>query len=369
MTLCLQRSLWSEYQNLIERNKLSLIGRVTNPYIQKTRALVDFFLQHWNVVGRITCRDLGPTLFQFNFESEKDMQTILSKLPYHFKKWMMILQRWEPIVSETFPASIPFWINIHGIPLHYWNEGTMNAIGDALGPVETKIVDKARLRFFVNGLKPLIMRMDIELPSKAVVEVEFEYEGLQKHCFLCKALSHEEDDCPNRASSRYPMGPKRDMGISQLNTLEKIEDSKRRQEERRTARAQIPQQTGARWTNYRNADARSYRSSSRDVSSKRNSERSSGFEENRRRFDDRALPRHVSPSLSRRTPPRRDSQDHGSTGYVARERSLRASDDRDLRESLSKEANSKSYLSPRISLSYVRRFSPDFVRRRNSREK
>lgn len=61
----------SNVSELIERNKYTLIGRVTNPSIQKTRALVDFFLQHWNVVGRITGRDLGPNLFQFSFESEK----------------------------------------------------------------------------------------------------------------------------------------------------------------------------------------------------------------------------------------------------------------------------------------------------------
>ncbi|CAN7067084.1 unnamed protein product, partial [Brassica rapa subsp. trilocularis] len=237
----------------------------------------------------------------------------------------------------------------------------MNAIGVALGPVESKIADKARLRVLINGLIPLTMKMDIELPSKAVVEVELEYEGLQKHCFLCKALSHEDEDCPNRNSSRHPMETRRDLGISQLNTLEKIEESKRRQEDRRVARSRVPHHTGARWTNYRNSDTEGYRNSSKDISSKRNSERSSAFEENRRRFDDRTLPHHNSPSLSRRTSPRRDSQDHGSSAYGAPERSrrasndrrisddLRAADDRAIRVSSSKEANSRLYPSPQWS--------------------
>lgn len=38
-------------RDLIEEHKLTLIGRVTNPKVQKTRALVDFFLQHWKVKG------------------------------------------------------------------------------------------------------------------------------------------------------------------------------------------------------------------------------------------------------------------------------------------------------------------------------
>lgn len=112
--------------SLIEENKFTLIGRVTNPAAQNTIALVDFFLQHWHVVGTITGRDLGLNLFQFKFESEQDLQAILSKAPFHFKRWMMILQRWEPIVSDYFPALISFWIRIHDILLHYWTDQALH---------------------------------------------------------------------------------------------------------------------------------------------------------------------------------------------------------------------------------------------------
>lgn len=43
---------------LIEENKFTLIGRVTNPGMQNTRALVDFFLQHWSVSGHFTGREI-----------------------------------------------------------------------------------------------------------------------------------------------------------------------------------------------------------------------------------------------------------------------------------------------------------------------
>ncbi|RID47204.1 hypothetical protein BRARA_I03822 [Brassica rapa] len=181
---------------LIEENKLTLIGRVTNPSIQKTRALVDFFLQHWRVKGQITGRALGPHMFQFRFETEQDLQAILTKAPYHFKRWMLILQRWEPIVSDFFPAFISFWISIHGIPLHYWTEDALKAIGKELGPVEDFDEDNGRVRVKINGLKPLEMKLDISLPSGEIKQVELEYEDLQKHCFLCLSLSHEREDCP-----------------------------------------------------------------------------------------------------------------------------------------------------------------------------
>lgn len=48
-------------------------------------------------------RDLGPDLFKFQFESESDMLTVLAKGPYHYKKWMILLQQWEPIISPHLP--------------------------------------------------------------------------------------------------------------------------------------------------------------------------------------------------------------------------------------------------------------------------
>lgn len=338
----------SDSSSLIERNKYTLIGRVTNPAMQKTRALVDFFLQHWNMVGRITGRDLGPSLFQFCFDSEQDLQAILSKSPFHFKRWMMILQRWEPIVSDSFPSAISFWITVHGVPLHYWSEKTFDAIGDALGHIEVRDFEKARMKVQVNGLKPLIMRMDIELPSKDVIEVELEYDKLEKHCFYCKSLTHEDDDCDIRPASLQGRD-KRTLGISQQNTLARIEEGKRRQEEKRQFRHHHdPSRDGARWTNYRNADHRDSRITARDDFSRTASERSSGFEENKRRYDDRNLSERSLPSL-KRTPPRRDPRDPLPSDIVSRSQALpESSRGALLRESPSKAASSRSNRSPKV---------------------
>ncbi|KAG2320946.1 hypothetical protein Bca52824_014159 [Brassica carinata] len=305
-------------EDLIERNRLTLIGRVTNPSIQRTRALVDFFLQQWNVVGRITGRDLGPSLFQFQFETEHDLQTILNKSPFHFKRWMMILQRWEPIVSDSFPSRITFWINVHGIPLHYWNDATIDAIGAAPGPIESRVADKAKLRVQVNGLEPLIMHMDIQLPSREVVEIELEYEKLEKHCFYCKALSHEDEDCPLRPHHQHP-GDRKNLGISQHNTLAKIQEDKRRQEARKQSRLQQPRgRDGAKWPNYKGSDSRANLSLSQHDSRRQDSHQSSEFEENRRRYDDRIFSRRSSPAEQRPSTRHRSSQSRDSRDPIER---------------------------------------------------
>ena len=340
----------SNVAELIESNKFTFIGRVTNPSIQKTRALVDFFLQHWNVVGKITGRPLGPQLFQFSFESEKDLQAILSKSPFHFKRWMMILQRWEPVVSDNFPNRVTFWINIHGIPLHYWNDATINAIGEALGPIDTREVDKARLRVRINGLKPLIMRMDIELPSKDVIEVELEYEKLEKHCFHCKSLSHEYGECHYQPPARLSNGERRHTNAAQQTTLERIEEGKKRQAERKHARMQHSHHhEGARWTNYRTSNTKEYRPISHGTSSRNSSGSSSVYEENRRRYDDRNLPSVMIPSHKKNLP-MRGSQERAPAPHDWQSRNLPAPEPRGSRNSQSSPASSNPKGTPSSAL-------------------
>ncbi|KAL0896388.1 hypothetical protein Bca101_080349 [Brassica carinata] len=218
----------------IEEHKFTLIGRVTNPIKQNTRALVDFFLQQWHVRGSFTGKSLGPLLFQFTFESEQDLQTILSKAPYHFKRWMLLLQRWEPIVSDHFPASIPFWVTIHGIPLHYWSEDSLRAIGKELGPVETTDEANGRVRVIVNGLKPLEKFLEISLKSGETKRVELEYENLEKHCFSCFSLSYEAGSCPIKPSSTD--SPSTYLGVTQMRTLDRIAEGRRRADNRKFSR-------------------------------------------------------------------------------------------------------------------------------------
>ena len=129
----------SANNDLIEANRLTIIGRLTNPQVQKPiRAVIDFMAQIWNLEGRIVGRALGLDKFQFRFESEYDLLQVLDKGPYHYKRWMLLLQRWEPIVADTFPSKISFNVRIHGIPLHFWSEGTIRTIGEQLGKSSIK---------------------------------------------------------------------------------------------------------------------------------------------------------------------------------------------------------------------------------------
>ncbi|KAG7537667.1 Ribonuclease H domain [Arabidopsis suecica] len=214
---------------LIEENKFTLIGRVTNPSVQKPKAVVGYMPQLWNLENRVVGRDLGSECFQFRFENDADLQSVLRRGPYHFKNWMLILQQWEPIISDTFPAFITFWIKIHGIPLHFWSDQTIRTIGKELGALSARDVAEGRVRVPINGLEPLEMSMPIRLPDGSVKTVELEYEKLEKHCFNCFELSHEKKDCHRPLVSRS-------LGINQLKATQRLESERRRHEDRREDR-------------------------------------------------------------------------------------------------------------------------------------
>ncbi|KAG7563477.1 Zinc knuckle CX2CX4HX4C [Arabidopsis suecica] len=212
---------------LAEENRLTLIGRVTNPKTQKSKAIVDYLPQVWNLENRVSGRELGPEMFQFRFETEADLQMVLQKSPYHHNKWMIILQRWEPIISASFPAIIPFWITIHKLPALLWDSQTVRTIGKEVGPVIGQDATQGRVRVEINGLLPLEKTVSIRLPSGEITMVELEYEKLEKHCFHCCSLSHEKKDClllktPEKITQNLSRGP----NINQTNTLSKLEVSK-----------------------------------------------------------------------------------------------------------------------------------------------
>ena len=52
---------------LTHKHTLSLIGKVTNPYVQKVWALLAFFYEHWKTERKPVGADLGQGMFQFQF--------------------------------------------------------------------------------------------------------------------------------------------------------------------------------------------------------------------------------------------------------------------------------------------------------------
>lgn len=179
--------------NRFRQLNLTLIGKVTNPSVQKVWNLIPFFTELWKSARSHVGSDLGQRLFQFQFEEEADLLAVLEKRPYHYARWMIILQRWEPTISHSFPSLISFWIKVQGIPLHLWTEETIESIERDIGMFESlEITPLAiRMRVHVNGRLPLIKSSIIEYDNGDEVTATLVYEKLERYCSQCNRLDHE----------------------------------------------------------------------------------------------------------------------------------------------------------------------------------
>lgn len=152
---------------LMRTHSLTLVGRITNPKYQRMWSLLPFLGDHWKVETAPVGADLGNGCFQFQFSTEKDLLKVLEDRPYHYPRWMLILQRWEPSCDPSFPNQIPFWIQVQGIPLHLWSDVALETLAKDIGELDKVEITstKARMRVIIDGLKPLIKKAIMEFDT------------------------------------------------------------------------------------------------------------------------------------------------------------------------------------------------------------
>lgn len=184
---------------LIKDNCFTVVGRLTNAREQRMSSVLPYLAKKWSV-DPAAGADLGRDCFQFRLENEEEIQEVLRNRPYQFGRWMIIVQRWEPLISPSFPSQIPFWITIRGLPLHYWHEKVVRNIGLELGELDMYIVTRssARIRLVVDELKPLPMDPTLDFDSGEESMITLEYESLGNHCSYCYRLSHLQSQCPEK---------------------------------------------------------------------------------------------------------------------------------------------------------------------------
>lgn len=183
---------------MAERFKLTLIGRVLHHGSRSIEALITQLPMPriWNVEGRVRGRNLGNGRFQFDFDNEKDLQMVLNRRPCHFNQWSFALERWEAFTRDDFPNTIPFWVQVTGVPVHFWNDGNFNEIAKALGTKLAIDAKSARIQISVNIDKPLQFERTVGFPNGDTGRVTLLYVGLHRYCFTFKVISHDENSCP-----------------------------------------------------------------------------------------------------------------------------------------------------------------------------
>ena len=72
------------------------------------------------------------------FDNKEDVDRILSREPWSFDKYLVVLERYErqiPLEDLKFDKA-SFWVQVHNIPIGYRNKTVAEDICEAIGQVD-----------------------------------------------------------------------------------------------------------------------------------------------------------------------------------------------------------------------------------------
>lgn len=99
-------------------------------------------------------------------------------------------------------SSTHFWVQVHGIPIHFRNkrvaEGLCELVGEVAPQTTAHTMDGGgfmRVRVKVDISLPLCRGWAIALDDDKEQWVSFKYERLPNLCYWCGCLTHNNRDC------------------------------------------------------------------------------------------------------------------------------------------------------------------------------
>lgn len=118
---------------VFDENEKSIMGRLLNPDCQSMARMIDYMPTAWRVTGRVRGIALSRDRFQFVFQREEDLQTVLMDRPWSYNHWAMVLERWTAYPPEDFLQTMMVWIRIRHIPVNFFTTETMYKLAKEVG--------------------------------------------------------------------------------------------------------------------------------------------------------------------------------------------------------------------------------------------
>ncbi|KAH6760569.1 hypothetical protein C2S51_017518 [Perilla frutescens var. frutescens] len=183
---------------------LCLVGKVWTHKSFNVFSLFDVMKKLWNPVYGVTCREIEPNLFSFQFKNKKDMEKVIMMEPWTFNKHILVLKKASVDIqpSRMVLNSVPFWVRIYDLPLAGRNPGMVQQIGNRIGKfveLDTSTISgmnrSVRIKILFNLDQPLKRGTKIQLDRDKPLWLPVKYERLQSYCYWCGMLGHNVADC------------------------------------------------------------------------------------------------------------------------------------------------------------------------------
>lgn len=147
---------------------------------------------------------IGDNLYLFSFMEAESQERILNKQSWNYRGAVVLLDAPHDQVSPADFGQfwVPFWVQIHGLPIRAMNRIVAEELGALIGEVLEVCCDESgaavgrctHIRVRLDVRKPLVrwINMNIGGVSRKVM---FRYEKLADFCYACGRLDHLVKHC------------------------------------------------------------------------------------------------------------------------------------------------------------------------------
>ncbi|XP_018448729.2 uncharacterized protein LOC108820262 [Raphanus sativus] len=218
-----------------ERNEMSLVGRLLNPKCQRMEDLIREMPRKWQLYDRVKGVALSKEKFQFIFKHEQDLLEVLNRGAHTCENWSIVIDRWVAKPPEDYLQHMKVWVQMRNIPVNHYTPGTISYLEEFAGQVIDVPYDpeKAQYKDYVRVLvkfdvsKPLRRSKKLTLSGGEVVNILYDYERVQKRCYTCQRLTHEQSQCPFEVKSKLggTQEEASSAGSKRTELIEKLDES------------------------------------------------------------------------------------------------------------------------------------------------
>lgn len=170
---------------------------------QNLHAIVATMPRVWGVEGLVRGRTIEHRRFQFVFNSEEAMESVIRRGPWAYAERMLALQRWTPMMDMNMLNFIPLWLQIRGIPLQYMNREVIVHLARAMGQYIQMDYNEelrgrlefVRVRLNWNVNEPLRFQRNFQFTLGVNTLLHIQYERLRGFCETCGLITHDTGRC------------------------------------------------------------------------------------------------------------------------------------------------------------------------------
>lgn len=115
----------------------TLVGKLITDKQFNKGAIKSIIAKAWREPKGLKINEIGNNVYMFTFAEKQEVQSVLKRRPWFVMNHLLNLQHWIPEVAayEIDFTWVPFWIQIHGMPLSTKTTKNAEKLMDNVGEV------------------------------------------------------------------------------------------------------------------------------------------------------------------------------------------------------------------------------------------